>query len=113
MSDGHTLNESEAIVAQDQTFYQNGKSEFMPITLSDKGELKSAMARDEINRFMDYAVNISELATSQLKEGVIVPSPYEKVCEYCEFKGICKQEKQLERKVKSVSAQTIVEAQKE
>ena len=113
MADGHTLNESEAIAWQDQSFYQNGKSSFMPIKLDSKGEVKNALSRDEINRFMDYAVNVSELATSQLKDGVIVPSPYENVCDYCEYKGICLQDKQKSRKLGAVSADTIVKANKE
>ncbi len=113
MADGHTLNETGAITSQDQDFYQSGKSNFMPIKLTGKGEIKNALNRDEINRFMDYAVNVSELATSQLKDGVIVPSPYENACDYCEYRGICKQEKQKARKLGSVSAETIVKASKE
>ena len=113
MADGYTLNESEAITCQDGSFYQNGKSEFMPIKLSAKGEVKNAIDRDDINRFMDYAVSISELATSQLLDGVIVPSPYENTCDYCQYKGICKQDKQMARKLNAVSKETIVKANKE
>ncbi len=113
MTDGHTLNENDAISAQDRSFYQNGKSEFMPIKLDAKGQVKNAINKDEINSFMDYAVSVSELAALQLMDGVIVPSPYENTCEYCQFKGICKQEKQMARKVGVISKDTIVKAKKE
>ncbi len=113
MADGHTLNESDAITSQDGSFYQSGKSAFMPIKLGAKGEVKNAMQRDEINSFMEYAVNVSDLATSQLKEGVIVPSPYDGTCDYCQYKGICQQEKQKARKLGLVSSQTIVKARKD
>ena len=113
MADGYTLNESEAIACQDDSFYQNGKSNFMPIKLDGKGKVKNAVPRDEINKFMDYAVSVSELATSQLKEGVIVPSPYENTCDYCDFKGICQQIKERARTLGKISADTIVKANKE
>jgi len=113
LADGHTLNEKQAICSQDASFYQNGKSEFMPIKLDVKGQVKNAINRDEINSFMDYAVSISELAASQLSDGVIVPSPYENTCDYCEFKGICKQQKQMARKIGAISKETIVKAKRE
>ncbi len=113
LADGHTLDESDAISCQDQSFYQNGKSEFMPIKLDSKGQVKNAIGRDEINRFMDYAVSVSELGASQLIDGVIVPSPYERTCDYCQFKGICKMDKQMSRKIGAISSGTIVKAKKE
>lgn len=113
MADGRTLDDEKAIKEQDLTFYTNGKSEFLPATLDNKGNLKNATSKEDMSQYIDYAVSISELAVSQLKDGVIVPSPYksskEDACEYCEYKGLCPNEMRIERRLGTVTAKTIVE----
>ena len=113
MADGKTLNEESALISQDKDFYSNGESKFMPISLDSKGEVKNALDKDELNEYINYALSVSELAVKQLKEGVIVPSPYEKTCEYCEYKGICHQDKKSARTLSTVKKETIINAPKE
>ncbi len=110
MADGRTLNDTEAITEQDDRFYINGVSEFLPTTLDSKGNIKNATEKADLQKLVDYAVCVSELATSQLKEGYIVASPYGNACEYCAYKGLCTNEKREERKIGSVSSQTIIDA---
>ena len=112
MADGKTLNDKNALVSQDKNFYSNGESKFMPINLDSKGEVKNALDKDELNEYINYALSVSELAVKQLKEGVIVPSPYEKTCEYCGYKGICHQDKNVSRTLNTVKKETIINAPK-
>ena len=44
-----------------------------------------------------------------MEEGVIIPSPYEKVCEYCKYGALCGMSEK-ERTVGSVSETTISQA---
>ena len=113
MADGKTLNDESAVVSQDKDFYSNGESRFMPISLDSKGEIKNALNKDELNAYINYALSVSELAVKQLKEGVIVASPYEKTCEYCSYKGICHQDKRVARTLSTVKKETIINAPKE
>ena len=110
MADGRTINDKDAILSQDKNFFEVGNSEFMPIELDKQGNVKNALGAEQLSSYLDYAVSVSELAVSQLKEGVIVPSPYGKTCDYCEYKGICKHNGENSRKVGKVNESTIVNA---
>ncbi len=112
LADGQTLKDENALASQDKNFFANGKSDFMPISLDDKGGVKNALEQQELNEYINYALSISELAVEQLKDGVIIASPYEKTCEYCEYKGICNQEKTVKRTLNSVKKETIINAPK-
>ncbi len=110
MADGRTLDEKDAILSQDKNFFVSGNSFFMPIKMDKNGKVKNTLNSQQLSSYIDYAVNISELAVSQLKEGVIVPSPYGKTCDYCEYKGICKHNGENTRSVNKVDESTIVGA---
>lgn len=112
MADGKTLNDINAVVAQEKDFFSNGESKFMPISLNAKGGIKNGLEKDELSQYINYALSISELAVKQLRDGVIVPSPYEKTCDYCEYKGICHQSKNGARTLNSVKKETIINAPK-
>lgn len=79
---------------RDKTFFADGK------TLDSKdglaaGEEKFVSAKDgivsreEMRALRDYAEIISEKATENLSDGVIVASPTENACEFCAFSAIC------------------------
>ena len=62
---------------------------------------------------MKYAKKLAEKAVSDITDGVIVASPYEKSCDYCEYGAICGYDEEAgykERKVSYVNSKTIVEA---
>ena len=62
---------------------------------------------------MKYAKKLAEKAVTDITDGVIVASPYEKSCDYCEYGAICGYDEEAgykERKVSSVKPETIVEA---
>ncbi len=110
MADGRTVNDKDAILSQDKNFFNCGDSEFMPIKMDKQGKVKNALEAEHLSSYLDYAVSVSELAVSQLKDGVIVPSPYAKTCDYCEYKGICKHNGENVRTVGKVNQTTIVNA---
>ena len=108
MADGRTLSDEEAILSQDKNFFDSGNSEFMPIKIDKQGKVKNVLDSEQLSSYLDYAVKLSELAVSQLKDGVIVPSPYGKTCDYCDYKGICKYSGEKVRTVGKVNEETIV-----
>jgi hypothetical protein len=58
---------------------------------------------------MEYSEQIAAAGLSEITEGVIIPSPYEKVCEYCKYGALCGMSEK-ERTVGSVSETTISQA---
>lgn len=56
--------------------------------------VKNALTEQTLNAHVDYAVKISEKAVQRMSEGVIVAFPYGDECKYCQFKGMCQNEKQ-------------------
>ena len=90
LATGKTLGEQCAITEQDKTFFESGKSNFADISLDEKtGKIKNAIDKDTLLKYIDYAVKISEKAVERLSQGVILASPYENVCEYCQFSALC------------------------
>ena len=110
MADGHTISEENAILEQEQDFFSNRSTQFMPIKLDDNGKVKNAISSSELKGYIDYALSVSELAVEQLKDGVIVASPYSNACSYCEYKGFCNSDSQLIRQLESVKGETIIDA---
>ena len=54
-----------------------------------------------------------EKAVDDVADGTIIPSPYEKACDYCEFGGICGRDinkKSGYRSVKGVKSEHIIQA---
>lgn len=107
MAVGKTLDQEQALFAQDENFFVNAQSDFAPTTLDKQGNLRGASSIDAIGDCVEYAKKISELAAKRMFEGVIVPSPAEGTCEYCGFKGLCPFDKVVERKVGEVDESVI------
>ena len=84
---GKTLDVKEALAAQDNGIFER-ESPYLPVTVSGD-KTKGAVSAQTLHAFISYALKVSERAVSRLEEGVIVPSPYERACEYCPFAGVC------------------------
>ncbi len=90
MAQGKTLKDDDALFAQDCEFFVNGKSDFIPAKISEKsGKVSSCMEKEILNSYIDYAVAVADTAVKRMEEGFIMPSPYEKVCEYCQYGALC------------------------
>ena len=68
-----------------------------------------AVDLSEVSAVQKYVKALAEQAATQLDDGLIVPSPYEGTCAYCEFSAICGQ-KFKERKVSGVDTEFIAES---
>ncbi len=111
---GKTLATDEIVNATDKRFVENGKSEVIDVKKSKKGKYGGETCDGVALRgYMKYAMKLAEQAVSDIESGVIVPSPYEKACDYCEYGGICGFDEEAgykTRKVTGVTKDTIVEA---
>ena len=110
LADGRTLEEKQAIIEQDSTFFDNGVSQFLPTKLDAKGNINNVLSKQALEHYINYAVSMSEQAVEQLKQGSIVPSPYDKECSYCKFRGLCPNEEGQGRQIEKVKEQTITGA---
>ncbi len=110
MTKGKTLSEADAITAQDGNFFASGKSEWLPISVDKNGAIKGASSSQVLQACMEYATKVSENAVKGMKDGVIVPSPLEGSCAYCEYKPLCGYYDVKERAVKKVDENVIVQA---
>ncbi len=106
---GKTLSDFSVAVAQDNTFSKEGKSEWFDFEM-DKDKLKNSLDQKTLSALVEYALVMSENAIKDMKNGVIVPSPYENACEYCEYKALCGVEEPKVRKVRSVKSDDIYDA---
>lgn len=108
LAEGKTLTESDALLSQDKNFAQNGRSEFMPVKM-DKDKIKGGSSAEEMQAYMNYAVALAEQAEKSMNDGVILPTPYENVCEYCEYNSLCGYEGGR-RKIGKVDGETFINA---
>jgi ATP-dependent helicase/DNAse subunit B len=79
----------------------------MPVHREKNGSIMGGLDKETLNAYVDYALKMSEQAVNNLKQGVIVPSPYDGACTYCKFKGVCDTENVIERKLNKVTESTI------
>ncbi len=113
MAKGKTLNEESALIAQDEAFFKNAASDFMPVSIDEKsGGVKNALSREDIDSYVEYAYKVSDIAAKQLCDGVIVPSPAKDACKYCDFKAMCNSTFVAEREERTVTSKTIIDAVK-
>jgi len=86
---GKTLGEKEILIAQDENIALKSKSDYLPIELDKDGNAKNAYSKENLESFRKYAIKVSENAVKEMADGVIVSSPIEDACEYCDYFGIC------------------------
>ncbi len=107
MAVGKTLDDKNALIAQDLEFFVNGGSAFTPASIDNKGKINNAIDEQTMYDYIEYAKRLSDMASMRMNEGVIIPSPVEGTCEYCEYKALCPYEDVVERTVGKVKEQTI------
>ncbi len=107
---GKTLDDDDALIVQDEEFFENKKSLTIPADIDEKGNKKHVVDGKTLEAYLDYAVKISESAISKMEDGVIVASPYEGACDYCEFLALCQNKDACARKLNAVSDKTFLDA---
>lgn len=118
---GKTLFDKEVLFATDNTLgEENKKSSIAPINLvkddinggltySDNG----TFTQEDFEKYLDYSLKIACSGAENMADGVIIASPYQGVCQYCNYGGMCEfyaDAKSVERKARNVSKQTIKQA---
>ena len=116
---GKTLDDEEIFSASDEEFY-SGKTDKSSICEIKRKTTKAGTCYDgnladeqTIKGYMKYSKLMVEQAIDNVLDGVIVASPYEHACDYCEFGGICGREidkKSDYRSIKWVKSETILNA---
>lgn len=86
---GKTLDDLEAVSAQDVSFNKDGKSQLINVALKKDKTLTKALSQKTMEAFSEYALRVSKVAAEQMTDGVIVASPDLNACSYCKFKGLC------------------------
>lgn len=92
---GLAENDKEIINLLDDTIDVNCKSQILSISTSAKdGEYKgSAVAKDSLLVYENYAKRVADKATDEICDGFIQPKPDEGACEWCPYAAICMYEK--------------------
>ncbi len=101
---GKTLDDKDLIKAQDKKIFEDGISKTFSVKI--KGDFFNGVdSKEDLKNKIDYSKKISENAVKEIFDGVIVPSPFEKTCDYCPYVGIC--DKPLEsRKIDKICDET-------
>jgi len=87
---------------------ENRIGRFVSVNLSEykNGKYKKSgdlLTRDEFDGYLDYAVKIAAEGLSEINEGVIIPSPDESACEYCEYHGLCGYDVALDGRTRTIT----------
>ncbi len=104
---GKTLNDTQVLLLQDSEIAQGKKSKYLPVKLTNSEKSNVALSEDELNSYVKYALLVSEKATQNMEDGVIVASPYGNQCSFCQFKAICGYENFQERQVGKITKELI------
>ena len=99
---GKTLDEQEILEAQDKN-YSTSNEDFDTF---DKTKLSSSK---NLNALVEYSKVISEKAVKLMEEGFILPAPFDKTCDYCEYKAFCINREGRARTVKSIKEDDFAE----
>ncbi len=94
----------EGKTIDDENAKVTGEEEFLPV-----GGKNKSVKQSTLSAVQRYVRAMAEQAAKQMEEGVIVPSPYAGVCEYCDFAATCKR-RLKERKVSGVDTEFIEES---
>ena len=88
---------------------ENRKGRFISANLTERktgGGFRydaGLLTREEFDAYLDYAVKVAAEGISEINEGVIVPSPDDKACEYCEYHGLCGYDASLDGRTRTIN----------
>ena len=112
---GKTVDSEEIINATDNNFSKNLDSEYVSLKMKKGGGLTStsqALTSEDMQKYLKYALKISEKGVDEINTGFIAPTPYGDSCKYCPYGGMCgvSEDSCAKRKVKNVKESTITGA---
>ena len=113
---GKTVLNEEILEATDRNIVQGLPSDTVKVAKASKknsgydGELSAA---GDFTAYMRYAKKMAEKGVDDILSGVIISSPYDNACEYCEYGALCRHDRSSDnrtRKANGVNEKTITEA---
>ena len=114
---GKTVSSEEVIYATDNTVKAGEKSKIVNVALNKRDGKPSSTSQVldelEMQKYLKYAVKISENCIDEIMSGYCTPTPYENACNYCVYGGMCgfcSSEGGQFRKVTSVDKSTVTGA---
>jgi len=106
---GITLFDDEVLQKTDSELIDKGLALTVNIK-NDKSKLKGdILTYENFENYLNYSILISENATKEIIDGIIIPSPY-KECGYCNYQGVCGYDEnngRTTRVVENIKAETI------
>lgn len=80
---------------------ENRKGRYITANLAEKKDGgfrydNVLLTRAEFDCYLEYALRVAAEGVSEINEGVIIPSPYDSACDYCEYHGLCGYDKSLD-----------------
>lgn len=94
---GLAQNDKDIIPLLDKGIDVNGKSSILEISLSSKDGIYkgSAIAKEKLSVYENYAKTIADKAVDEICEGFIEAKPDEDACDWCPYSSICMYEKTM------------------
>ena len=90
---GKTVSSEDVIYATDNMVKAGEKSKIVNVSLNKKDGKPSASSsvlnEVEMQKYLKYAVKISENCIDEIMSGYCTPTPYENACNYCPYGGMC------------------------
>lgn len=108
-AEGKTLADEKVLYMQDKACAEGKTSEFNGTCVAD-GKIVGATDEKTLEAFVGYALKVSESAAREMAEGVIVPSPYGRICVNCPFSPVCGTGEELVRTLGVVDEKVVAES---
>lgn len=89
---GKSLQNKEVLSKLDNDLLVADKSKNLNVKLNTNGtikETKSVLSEADFYTYIKYAKKVAESGAEEMTKGCFIPSPTEKACEYCAYKGMC------------------------
>lgn len=105
---GRTLADMQTLGLLDKG-RQTGGEEFIDAkaSLNKDGSFKltkSFLTENDFKNYLEYSRLVAGEGLAEIKEGVIVPSPYNDQCSFCKFKCVCGYDDETDGRTREVSA---------
>ena len=111
---GYMNGDLDALKAGDTSLKDGEMSEFFEARLDENKKLEKVMSKEDFELFLSYSTAVARRAKEELKDGFVVATPYEGVCDYCAYGGACGRNcEEKARKATNVKPQKIAELMRE
>ncbi len=104
---GRTLADEKVIGQLDEGKISGGE-EFIDAKLTVKDgvvkETKDFLTERDFDNYIEYSRRVAAEGLAEMKEGVIIPSPYGEKCAYCKYAGVCGYDEETQSRRREVSA---------